>query len=151
MHSKVTIDCGLRSIRNRGVRMFISFLMLFHSAAAMSVISFKFKKRINKRLVETEKVALDREAAAAILKDLEKKFADDDNYNIIPQLLHNRPPTGWDSIDCNIEIRPDESTTKEYNDMPICEFGTALLRGMGWKKSTNNMWSQLSIYSVLLA
>ncbi|XP_065912450.1 G-patch domain and KOW motifs-containing protein-like isoform X2 [Dysidea avara] len=88
-----------------------------------------------------EELALDKEAAAAIVKDLEKArtFAeDDDDHNVIPQLLQNRPPTDWDSTDsavADIEMRPDESTTEDYENMPISQFGTALLRGMGWKKS----------------
>ena len=29
-----------------------------------------------------------------------------------------------------------QSTTEDYDEMPIAEFGKAMLRGMGWKEGT---------------
>ncbi|KAI9254037.1 DExH-box splicing factor binding site-domain-containing protein [Sporodiniella umbellata] len=34
----------------------------------------------------------------------------------------------------DVEARPDETTVEDYEDMPVDEFGPALLRGMGWSE-----------------
>lgn len=36
----------------------------------------------------------------------------------------------------DLQSRPDEATEEEYEDMPIDDFGFAMLRGMGWAPGT---------------
>lgn len=34
----------------------------------------------------------------------------------------------------DVENRPDETTMDDYENIPVDEFGAALLRGLGWNK-----------------
>lgn len=36
----------------------------------------------------------------------------------------------------DLAARPNEATEAEYEDMPIEDFGNAMLRGMGWTPGT---------------
>ena len=82
-------------------------------------------------------LALDREAAPIIKRSESSKiFAEEEyNYNVISQLLNRPPSVSTINALADIEMRPDESTTEDYEMMPISQFGTTLLKGMGCKKS----------------
>lgn len=38
-----------------------------------------------------------------------------------------------EDLDNDINVAPEEATAEEYENVPVEEFGAALLRGMGWK------------------
>jgi len=44
-----------------------------------------------------------------------------------------RAPTEDDAFREDIEELPNEATLKDYERMPVSQFGAALMRGMGWK------------------
>jgi len=82
---------------------------------------------------------LDQEAIRGIIKT-----AKEENTNIqndtweLPLLIRYRNPEldeipdEDDRFKADVQCRPDESTQAEYENVPVEEFGTALLRGMGW-------------------
>ncbi|KAK3737752.1 hypothetical protein QZH41_017215, partial [Actinostola sp. cb2023] len=83
---------------------------------------------------------LDRQAAEElvkdVLRDLEAKDETNDDMSI-PILMRNRLPNveGYEQDErLDIAMRPAESTFEDYESMPVSAFGTAMLRGMGWKK-----------------
>jgi len=44
-------------------------------------------------------------------------------------------PAGFETDDkIDTELRPEESSLEDYEQVPIEQFGLALLRGMGWKE-----------------
>jgi hypothetical protein len=57
-----------------------------------------------------------------------------------PLLSKNRPYSVSDAmsekeiLDVDLSFRPEENDIERYHRMPIEGFGTALLRGMGWKE-----------------
>jgi len=53
----------------------------------------------------------------------------------VPLLMANRVPEGFEEDEgpLNVELRPEEATLEDYEDVPIEEYGLAMLRGMGWK------------------
>lgn len=38
----------------------------------------------------------------------------------------------------NLDELPDEASLEDYANVPVEEFGAALLRGMGWKGDSNS-------------
>lgn len=58
----------------------------------------------------------------------------------LPMLQQNQPPgmeqyaTEKEKLLHDLKQRPDEATLESYNQIPVEEFGIALLRGMGWKE-----------------
>jgi hypothetical protein len=63
---------------------------------------------------------------------------------IVPILQQNTVP-GLSDIQDPVEkyrhdlsLRPDDTTEEDYEQIPIEEFGAAMLRGMGWKDSDTN-------------
>ncbi|KAL5516163.1 hypothetical protein EMCRGX_G001436, partial [Ephydatia muelleri] len=90
-----------------------------------------------------EEVALDKEAAEAIIKDVEAaamrrgKDGGSEESMVVPLLLQNKPPVvpGKEEDElADVDLRPDQSTADDYDAMPIEKFGEAVLRGMGWTK-----------------
>jgi G patch domain/KOW motif-containing protein len=74
----------------------------------------------------------DKEAAEAIIKDLQQAEADSsggDSSQFIPMLKQQRLTGATD-----LATRPEESNLEEYESMPIEHFGAALMRGMGWRE-----------------
>lgn len=54
----------------------------------------------------------------------------------VPLLMANRVPEGFEEDEgpLNVELRPEEASLEDYEDVPIEEYGIAMLRGMGWKE-----------------
>jgi G patch domain/KOW motif-containing protein len=84
---------------------------------------------------------LDREAAKAIVTDLKNQKSQSETVDegpVIPLLLQNKPPVNEDTQEAgelaDLHMRPEPSTDEDYAEMPISEFGKAMLRGMGWNE-----------------
>jgi hypothetical protein len=43
-------------------------------------------------------------------------------------------PNELDVFRQDVQNRPEETSLEEYEDIPVEQFGAALLRGMGWKE-----------------
>lgn len=43
-------------------------------------------------------------------------------------------PSDLDVFRHDVQSRPEETALEEYEDVPVEQFGAALLRGMGWKE-----------------
>ena len=44
-------------------------------------------------------------------------------------------PEGYETDEkINTDLRPEESTIEDYEEVPLEQFGMAMLRGMGWKE-----------------
>ena len=62
------------------------------------------------------------------------------NVAAIPILLQNRVPNlegardDTEKFKIDVAQRPDEAPMEVYDDVPIEQFGEAMLRGMGWAK-----------------
>ncbi|KAK3608339.1 hypothetical protein CHS0354_030794 [Potamilus streckersoni] len=53
----------------------------------------------------------------------------------IPLLMQNRVPEGFETDDrLDVSLRPDEPEEADYDEIPIEQYGLAVLRGMGWKE-----------------
>ncbi|XP_002734070.1 G-patch domain and KOW motifs-containing protein-like [Saccoglossus kowalevskii] len=83
---------------------------------------------------------LDQNAAQEILEDIAKEKEDlirrsKENSNLaIPLLMKNKIPEGFETDDkLDTSLRPNEASAADYDEVPIEEYGMAMLRGMGWK------------------
>eukprot|EP00111_Clytia_hemisphaerica_P009452 TCONS_00027729-protein len=111
------------------------------SAEGQELKSSKPKKEKNKLVIPLIKTndwrSDDKEAINEILADLRNGESNDAEKELQPILMKNRvPKRNTDKEDSlnDIDIRPDESTADDYEDVPIGAFGSAMLRGMGWKE-----------------
>ncbi|VDI25344.1 Hypothetical predicted protein [Mytilus galloprovincialis] len=53
----------------------------------------------------------------------------------IPLLMQNKIPEGFETDDkLDVGLRPDEPEENDYEEIPIDQFGLAMLRGMGWQE-----------------
>lgn len=51
----------------------------------------------------------------------------------IPLLMQNKVPEGYETDDkVDVALRAEEPTMEDYENVPIEEYGLAMLRGMGW-------------------
>eukprot|EP01134_Creolimax_fragrantissima_P006424 CFRG6424T1 len=87
-------------------------------------------------------------AASSLIEDARNKQKDDGDSGsqmVVPLLQRNAVPTknqGNDEISSkqnyldDVAMRPEVSSLDEYENVPVSEFGAALLRGMGWKDGT---------------
>ncbi|KAJ3056214.1 hypothetical protein HK097_007697 [Rhizophlyctis rosea] len=90
--------------------------------------------------MEEEKVlSLEDQAIADLLAEA-AGVADSQRTELAPILAQNAVP-GLDELMSDqekyrhdISMRPEEATLDDYERIPIEEFGSALLRGMGWEK-----------------
>ncbi|XP_046544903.1 LOW QUALITY PROTEIN: G-patch domain and KOW motifs-containing protein-like [Haliotis rubra] len=52
----------------------------------------------------------------------------------VPLLVRNKVPEGFETDDkLDVSLRPDGPEDADYEQIPIDQFGFAMLRGMGWK------------------
>ncbi|BFZ00176.1 hypothetical protein BsWGS_03215 [Bradybaena similaris] len=59
----------------------------------------------------------------------------EDTNSVIPLLLQNKIPDGFESEErLDVALRPCEPIETDYQQIPIEQFGLAMLRGMGWSK-----------------
>lgn len=77
------------------------------------------------------------QAKLELLEDA-KKFNDNQNEeSALPawqSMVINKVPDEYENDSkLDVSLRPDVSTLDDYENVPIESFGTALLRGMGWK------------------
>ncbi|EDQ86906.1 uncharacterized protein MONBRDRAFT_27691 [Monosiga brevicollis MX1] len=83
----------------------------------------------------------DQRALAALQADADNVQQGETPADIdaIPLLMQNRAP-GTERLDDaekfkrDMQLRPAELSLQEYDRVPIEQFGTAMLRGMGWQK-----------------
>lgn len=65
-------------------------------------------------------------------KDWEQR--ENKEINAIPLLVLNQIPVGYeDENKMDVALRPDEPAVADYENVPVEEYGLAMLRGMGWK------------------
>ncbi|XP_071961562.1 G-patch domain and KOW motifs-containing protein-like [Antedon mediterranea] len=88
-----------------------------------------------------EKIKLEEAAVQEIISDTAKQnleWEDRGNEDMgmsIPLLMRNKVPDGFETDEkLDVSIRPDEATDANYDEVPITQFGLAMLRGMGWKE-----------------
>jgi len=87
----------------------------------------------------THTKTLDELAAEEVIRDAHDQSKPVEvEGRVVPMTVQNQIP-GLENIKdeeerfkYDLESRPDEATEEDYDDMPIEEFGTAMLRGMGW-------------------
>ena len=49
--------------------------------------------------------------------------------------MNNAVPAGFETDEnLDVSLRADMPTMEDYEDIPIEQFGKAMLRGMGWKQ-----------------
>lgn len=84
---------------------------------------------------------LERRAVEEILQDTARYNQDwvdrgqEDTHSVIPLLLQNKIPDGFESEErLDVALRPREPSEADYQQIPIEQFGLAMLRGMGWSK-----------------
>ncbi|RWS08036.1 G patch domain and KOW motifs-containing protein-like protein [Dinothrombium tinctorium] len=88
---------------------------------------------------KSEEQKLEERAKRELLKEAEieneskgKQMVD--NSKVIPLLLQNKIPEGFETDDrLDVSLRAEEPTLADYDKVPVEEFGLAMLRGMGWK------------------
>ncbi|RKO93396.1 hypothetical protein BDK51DRAFT_30178 [Blyttiomyces helicus] len=84
-------------------------------------------------------LSLEGQAIAALLKDASGEESEEVRLELLPILAQNAVPGSKDIVDPSekykhdYNMRPDESTLDDYERIPIEQFGSALLRGMGWE------------------
>nr|XP_022299314.1 G patch domain and KOW motifs-containing protein-like [Crassostrea virginica] len=87
------------------------------------------------------KDAVEDEAIKEILQDAAKKNeAWEEQGKVIdadiaiPLLMQNKVPEGFETDDkLDVSLRPSEPEEADYEEIPIEQYGMAMLRGMGWK------------------
>ncbi|CAG5123166.1 unnamed protein product [Candidula unifasciata] len=85
--------------------------------------------------------SLDQQALQEVLQDTARynqEWVDrgqEDTHSVIPLLLQNKIPEGFESDErLDVALRPQEPSEADYQQVPIEQFGLAMLRGMGWSK-----------------
>jgi hypothetical protein len=89
----------------------------------------------------SEPVSIEQQAIEELLKEArgEKLVTVDEEEFELPLLLKYRNPDLDEIADedkrfkVDVESRPDEASLEDYEKIPVEKFGSALLRGMGWK------------------
>ncbi|XP_070558433.1 G-patch domain and KOW motifs-containing protein-like [Ptychodera flava] len=84
--------------------------------------------------------SLDNEAVKELIEDAAKqqekwneRGSGDPNL-AIPLLMRNKIPEGYETDDrLDTSLRPNEASEADYEQVPIEQYGLAMLRGMGWK------------------
>ncbi|XP_038061611.1 G-patch domain and KOW motifs-containing protein-like [Patiria miniata] len=92
-------------------------------------------------VLKTSTNSLEDDAVKEIIKDAaqyneEWEGRGNEDLNLtIPILMQNRVPEGTETDDkLDVSIRPDAASSADYNQVPIEQFGMAMLRGMGWNE-----------------
>jgi len=76
----------------------------------------------------------DQHAIRALLADAEEGDGPEGPaVDIIPISSARRGPTEDDAFKQDLDELPDEATLRDYERIPVSQFGMAMLRGMGWK------------------
>ena len=105
----------------------------------------RWREGAEKRLADVKKEIdpndLDQQAAREVLEETAKynelwEDRDKPDPNLaIPLLMQNKVPEGFETDDkLDVGLRPDEPDDADYEQIPIEQFGLAMLRGMGWKE-----------------
>lgn len=86
---------------------------------------------------ETETNDLTALAKQELIKEAKRYNDGDEADESVPAwklMVINKVPEEYENDSkLDVSIRPDVSTSEDYETMPIEAFGTAMLRGMGWK------------------
>lgn len=83
-----------------------------------------------------QELSLEQQAIKEILADAagehEDQGAATQDLNI-PLLMQNKVPEGYETDEkVDVTLRAEEPTMEDYDNVPIEEYGLAMLRGMGW-------------------
>jgi len=83
--------------------------------------------------------SLEAQAAREIIQESKRllgegESTEEKDVKPIPLLIQNKLPDGYETKDkLDVSLRAEQSTLEDYEDVPIEEYGLAMLRGMGWK------------------
>ncbi|KAM3579766.1 DNA primase large subunit Spp2 [Umbelopsis sp. WA50703] len=77
--------------------------------------------------VEDQPKSLEETALAALIREAEGKGDEEEPSTLVI-------PNEIDIFRNDVASRPEETSLEEYEDVPVEQFGAALLRGMGWKE-----------------
>ncbi|KAH8549313.1 DExH-box splicing factor binding site-domain-containing protein [Umbelopsis sp. PMI_123] len=70
---------------------------------------------------------LEEAAVAALVREANSDEEEEPTSNLVI-------PSELDVFRHDVQNRPEETTLEEYDEVPVEQFGAALLRGMGWKE-----------------
>ncbi|XP_063952875.1 G-patch domain and KOW motifs-containing protein-like [Lytechinus pictus] len=103
--------------------------------------SHSSKKKKDERKPSSPVNSLENEAVKEIMEDVSRysekwdERGKEDLNLTIPLLMQNKVPEGFETDDkLDVSIRPDAASEANYEEIPIEQFGMAMLRGMGWKE-----------------
>ena len=82
-------------------------------------------------------VLMSSDSAATVSKQLEKKAAARQTTSLL--MKSRMKSTVNRELDADIDTRPGETSSDAYKEVPVEEFGAALLRGMGWKEDAEEL------------
>ncbi|UYV61835.1 GPKOW [Cordylochernes scorpioides] len=86
---------------------------------------------------ESGELTLDQLAAKEILEECTPKNENDEikeSTQVIPLNSQNKSILGFEGDEkLDLSKHPDEPTQENYDEVPVSEFGLAMIRGMGWK------------------
>ncbi|XP_064606132.1 G-patch domain and KOW motifs-containing protein-like [Liolophura sinensis] len=98
----------------------------------------KYKKTTDKPKEYTG--ALESQAVTELLEEARKQQEDWEDVGkvdsgiAIPVVVQNKLPEGYETDEkLDVSLRPDEAEAADYEQVPIEQYGLAMLRGMGWK------------------
>ncbi|XP_064473645.1 G-patch domain and KOW motifs-containing protein-like [Ornithodoros turicata] len=81
-------------------------------------------------------LSLEQQAVKEILSGVSSTGQDEngvENTRSIPLLVQNKVPEGYETDEkVDVTLRAEEPTMDDYENVPIEEYGLAMLRGMGW-------------------
>ncbi|KAL1920876.1 uncharacterized protein VTP21DRAFT_11511 [Calcarisporiella thermophila] len=84
--------------------------------------------------VDTEE-SLEKRAIKELLSGANSDSAETSRSNlVIPNTLQDAQRAEYTAYKSDIETLPDEASIEDYENIPVEDFGLALLRGMGWKE-----------------
>eukprot|EP00118_Oscarella_pearsei_P000570 m.5273 g.5273 ORF g.5273 m.5273 type:complete len:455 (+) comp12698_c0_seq2:127-1491(+) len=100
------------------------YIIPMKEGATGSGLAARLKQLKTGEAVKQEGTAEDKMAAEAILRDLES----------LADSRLGRSDNSGDEFAVDVASRPAESTLDDYDEMPVSQFGAALMRGMGWSE-----------------
>lgn len=111
-----------------------------HKAVRSGTKTMKEENREEEELMVKRELTLE-EKAQQELKSEAKRFADEQadrlqsqSDRVIPIFMTNRVPEGFEGDDeFDVSARAENPTPEDYEQVPVQEFGMAMLRGMGFK------------------
>lgn len=88
---------------------------------------------------DSQATTLEKQAIDEILKDTQRfkeEVSEKENGSnlVIPVMIQNKIPDGFETDDkVDVSLRAEEATLEDYDQVPIEDYGLAMIKGMGWK------------------